>query len=228
MAEIVDQVYDMLKEKGYTIADFMQALGAVNTSLLNMSSDTQKMFNKYYDMLISGVCGKKEKGKVLENLTATLFDADCFCVCRNCRTSTNEVDLMVEWSEKSRMSCLNSAYPYLGERILCECKNYNKPVDVTYVGKFASLMAVSRSNVGIMVSWEGVTGERWNYGCGLIKKYALAEKREIIVVDKYDLEKIRHGKENILSIIHKKHIALTTDIDYQKYIRHHEAESQLG
>lgn len=44
MAGIVDQVYDMLKEKGYTIADFMQELGAVNTSLLNMSSDTQKMF----------------------------------------------------------------------------------------------------------------------------------------------------------------------------------------
>lgn len=228
MTGIVDQVYDALKENGYTIADFMRELGTTNTSLLNMSSDTQKKFNQCYDMLISGVCDKEEKGKVLENLTAALFNADCFCVRQNCRTSTNEVDLLVEWSEKSRMSCLNLVYPYLGERILCECKNYNKPVGVTYIGKFASLLAVSRTNIGIMVSWEGVTGKKWSDGCGLIKKFALAEKREIIVVDKCDLGKIRDGKENILNIIQKKHLELMTDIDYQRYIQQHEAENNFA
>lgn len=146
-------------------------------------------------------------------------NGDVFCVRKNCRTSTNEVDILVDWSEKSRLFGLNSAYPCFGDLVLCECKNYNKSVGVTYIGKFASLLSVTKAKIGIMVSWEGITGKKWEYGCGLIKKLALAEKREIIVIDKNDLREIRNGNSNLLNIVHKKHLALITDIDYQKYIQ---------
>lgn len=227
MATIVDQVSQLLKENGYTFSDMMREFGANNTSLVNLSSDLQNKFNQYYDQLISGDCQKHTKGQLLENLTELLFNSELFCVRKNCRTSTNEIDILVDWSEKSRLFSLNSAYPCFGDLVLCECKNYNKPVDVTYIGKFASLLCVTKATIGIMVSWEGITGPKWQNGCGLIKKIALSEKREIIVIDKDDLKEIRNGNSNLLNIVHKKHMALITDIDYQKYIQKHEAEEGL-
>lgn len=51
---------------------------------------------------------------------------------------------------------------------------------------------------------------------------------EILVVDKYDLGHIRNGSSNLLKILYEKHLSLVTDIDYQKYIQSHEAESLLN
>ena len=91
-----------------------------------------------------------------------------------------------------------------------------------------SLLSTTRTSTGIMVSWEGVSGQNWRYGSGLIKKLALAEQKEILVVDKYDLGHIRNGSSNLLKILYEKHLSLVTDIDYQKYIQSHEAESLLN
>ena len=79
-----------------------------------------------------------------------------------------------------------------------------------------------------MVSWEGISGRKWSYGSGLIKKLALAEQKNILVIDKNDLKQIRDDTSNLLSILHEKHLSLVTDIDYQKYIHSHEAESLLN
>lgn len=40
---------------------------------------------------------------------------------------------------------------------LIECKNHKEPVNVGLVGKFYSLMEVSKIDVGIFISKEGVT-----------------------------------------------------------------------
>ena len=79
-----------------------------------------------------------------------------------------------------------------------------------------------------MVSWEGVSGQSWQYGSGLIKKLALAEKKKILVIDKHDLEYIRRGSSNLLKILYEKNLSLATDVDYKKYIQSHEAESLLN
>lgn len=110
---------------------------------------------------------------------------------------------------------------------MCECKNYENSIGVTYIGKFASLLFATSTSTGIMVSWEGVSGQKWSYGSGLIKKLALAEQKMILVINKYDLKQIRDGSSNLLSILYEKYLSLATDIDYQKYIQSHEAESLL-
>lgn len=223
----MDDITRVLAEKGYTISDFLRELGAENTTLVNLSRDQQAEFDLCYDQLVAQDYNQYTKGKLLEKISAILFDGDIFRVIKNCRTSTNEIDLLVDWTEKARLYGLNQAFPCIGERVLCECKNYTKPVSVTYVGKFASLLCVTKADIGIMISWEGVTGRGWQDGSGLIKKLALAKECKIVVIDREDLKRIRSRDTCILNLIHEKDLALLTDIDYRKYIVNHEAEVEL-
>ena len=161
-------------------------------------------------------------------MTSILFEKsveNLFDVYRNCRTSTNEIDLLIRWTENARLSGINNAFPCFGESFLAECKNYDGSVSVTFVGKFCSLMSVANTNFGIMVSWDGVSGRtKWNDSKGLIKKIALHESKYIIVIDKNDLKQICDRKKNLFSLIYDKYVALKEEIDYETYIVKHEAE----
>ena len=89
-------------------------------------------------------------------------------------------------------------------------------------------MAVTNTDFGVMVSWDGVTGRsKWSDSLGLIKKIALGEKRYIIVLDKYDLKKIYNKEKSLFSIVYDKYTALKYEIDYSKYIEKHEAEISM-
>lgn len=113
----------------------------------------------------------KIKGKALEELVSYMFEATggYFEIYNNIRNGANEVDLFVCFSNKGRY--LSRA---LGEKysdIICECKNYEKKVSVTYVGKFYSLMQSTNNKIGIMFSYDGFSGQSWNAAAGLAKKY---------------------------------------------------------
>ena len=87
MNEVFEQATKLIEENGYSIQDYLHEIGAYSSSLMNLSSETQKKFNNYYDQLIVGVTGKREKGELLEKLTSSLFSNDVFCIRRNCRTT---------------------------------------------------------------------------------------------------------------------------------------------
>lgn len=79
-----------------------------------------------------------------------------------------------------------------------------------------------------MIAWDGITARSaWSDSKGLIKKIALKEDIYIIIIDKYDLEKIYKQESNIFSLLHDKYIGLKNEIDYSKYIQTHEAEEKL-
>lgn len=221
----------LLSEVGLTLPQLLQKLGKNKSTLLNMDEMHLKYFMEIYDKIDKGEYEKTEKGKLLEKLSVILFresSQKLFRVRSNCRTSTNEVDSLIEWTEYARISGLCNAYPCFSDSFICKCKNYKGQVDVTYVGKFCSLLAVSDIKLGIMISWEGITGRnKWDAAKGLVKKIALREKIYIIVLDKDDLREIYENKNNIFSLIHEKYLALKTDIDYTKYIQKHGAEDQL-
>ena len=96
------------------------------------------------------------------------------------------------------------------------------------MGKFASLLITTETKLGIMVTWNGVTGRnRWSDSQGLIKKIALRQNIYIIVLDKNDFKRICDKKDNIFSIIDEKYTSLKNDIDYNVYIKKHETENIL-
>lgn len=228
---VVEQVEDLLNEAGYTLADLINRIGNKNSKLLMLDDTSYQKYVQLYDLIVNGKLTKDEKGKKLEEITSLLFQnsvSGLFDVYRNCRTSTNEMDLLVRWTDNARLSNINTAFPCFGDSFLCECKNYDGKVNVTYVGKFCYLMNVTNTSLGIMVAWEGITSRsKWSDSSGLIKKYALKENRYVVVLTKNDFERIYKKEANIFSIVNDKYLALKNEIDYDKYILKHEAEAEL-
>ena len=228
---VVKQVEDLLNEAGYTLADLINRMGNKNSKLLMLDDANYQKYVQIYEELVNGKLTTGEKGKKLEEITSLLFQnsvSGLFDVYRNCRTSTNEMDLLVRWTDNARLSNIASAFPCFGDSFLCECKNYEGRVNVTYVGKFCYLMTVTNTSLGIMIAWEGVTSRgKWSDSSGLIKKYALRENRYVVVLTKDDFQRIYKKEANIFSIINDKYLALKNEIDYDKYILKHEAEDAL-
>ena len=207
----------LLKQAGYTLSDFMRDASKYNSSLVQMKDEDLTEFQRLYDEIDKGNLSRGEKGKKLEELTTLLFEksvVNLLQVYKNCRTSTNEIDLLVKWTDQANLSGISQSFSFLGDSFLCECKNYEGAVGVTYVGKFCSLMLVTNTDFGVMISWDGVTGRsKWSDSQGLIKKFALSAKKYIIVLEKNDIEKIYTLKKTLFSLIHDKYLALKDDID---------------
>lgn len=229
--EKIENIGQLLNQAGYTLADLIRESSRTNSKLLMMTDENRDKCIEIYDIIKNDSLSSGTKGKKLEELTYILFNKsveNVFDVYRNCKTSTNEIDLMIRWTENARLAGINSAFPCFGESFLCECKNYKGPVDVTYVGKFGHLMTISNVDFGIMVSWKGISGKtKWDAAKGLIKKFALHENKYIVVIDKDDIFEICEKKKSIFSLIYDKYMALKLEIDYSTYLKKHGAEDIL-
>lgn len=173
---------------------------------------------------------KAEKGKSLEDIVTFLFknSGDLFCVDRNLRTSTNEIDQLLTLTPKGKVLCQHNLIDAKLEQFLAECKNYHTRINVTYVGKFCSLLLTTQTLLGILFSYHGVTGSGWNDGTGLIKKFYLHKEHKnerycILDFNIEDFKRIKEG-ENVLQLIHEKLLSLQIDTDYSSYISKHPAE----
>ena len=168
--------------------------------------------------------------EALEKLVSYLLtiSGNIFYVDRNLRTSTNEIDQLVSLTPKGKILL---SYHLVNSKLECflgECKNYDKSVSVTYIGKFCSLLLTNNVKIGILFSYHGVSGTGWSNGSGLIKKFYLHKEK---LEDKYciidfsikDFESILEGK-NMLQIIEEQLKSLQFDTDYSRYLSKHPAE----
>lgn len=224
---VVRDIENLLADNGMTVSQLINQLGRRNSTVLNLSDRKQKEFRSLYDQIDSDRFNKTEKGKKLEQLVSILFGEDSLFDCgQNFRTSTNEIDLLLSWGKKARSAGIANAFPCFGNTFICECKNYETKMKVTYVGKFFSLLAVTKMKFGLIVAWEGITGRgEWVDSKGFIKKVALSDDTFIVSLDKHDLKQIYDQSRNVYSILMDKYEALKTDISYEKYISSHEAEA---
>lgn len=223
-------IEQILEKNDLTLSDFLAAVDFDNSSLLRLGKCQQDNFIKIYNEIIKlkGKSSQRTKGKLLEDLVSIIFDVNLLEQARNIRTATNEIDMLLVWSEIARTSNIDHRFPCFGESFLCECKNYNKKVDVTYVGKFYSLLKVSGAKFGVMVAWEGITGRgKWIDAHGLTKKIALKDNVYIVILDRKDLKLIYDEKINIFSLLNKKYIELKNDVDFSKDITSHEQEERF-
>ncbi|SFU95733.1 hypothetical protein [Butyrivibrio sp. M55] len=225
----VQDIEDIILESGLKFPDLFNSFVEKNSRLIQLSENNHNRYCELYEEVFSVSSTTKEKGNKLEDLIVFLFKNAfpiIFEVKRNCRTSTNELDLLISWTQQAKSSGILKELCGLGNAFLCECKNYKGKVDVTYIGKFMSLLCCSDTKLGVMVAWDGVTGNGWKAGMGLIKKIALSEKRYILVITKEDLESIYLKKDNLFNILMKKYAALKQDIEYASFIKRHELEDR--
>lgn len=170
------------------------------------------------------------KGEALEKLVSYLLNISggIFVVDRNLRTSTNEIDQVVSLNEKGRVLLGHNLINSKLDNFLGECKNYNKSISVTYIGKFCSLLLTNNTKIGILFSYYGVSGSGWSNGAGLVKKFYLHKE---MIEDRYciidfsinEFEAILNGK-NLLQIIEEQLKSLQYDTDYSHYLAKHPAE----
>ena len=172
------------------------------------------------------------KGEALEELVSYLItiSGGIFYVDRNLRTSTNEIDQIVSLTPKGKILLGHHLINSKLESFLGECKNYNKSVDVTYVGKFCSLLLTNQIKFGLLFSYHGISGSRWSNASGLIKKFYLHKEKDedrycIIDFSRDDFIAVDNG-ENFLQIVENKLMALRFDTDYARYLSKHPAELQ--
>ncbi len=199
-------------------------------------SDLEK---QEYDKLLddfkrknSSKCSTKEKGNSLENIASfVLKSGNVFEVYKNVRTSTNELDQLVKTTSNGSILCSNGILDARLKNFIGECKNYNKGVSVTYVGKVCSLLQTMNLKLCILFSYKGITGSGWKDACGLVKKFYMSKEKNdekycIIDFNINDFESIKSGN-NFLKIIEDKILALKIDTDYTNFLSSHEAEKLL-
>lgn len=197
-------------------------------------SDEQKMkYDKLLERFIevnSSSSDNAEKGKALEEISEYLLSISggIFNIDRNLRTTTNEIDLLIKLNTKGLML---RKIDVIDKRLKCfisECKNYNKKVSVTYIGKFISLLISNQVKIGLFFSYKGISGENWNNAAGLIKKFYLSKEN---LQDRYciidfnidEFIRIKQG-DNLLQILNEKITSLRFDTDYTAYLSKHPAE----
>lgn len=229
--DVIKKSEVFLNEIGMTPLDWLLTMGKYKATILQLSGANFQQFADLYEKLSKKDYQKSEKGHLLEELAYLLLYQGyhgLFECRKNIHTSSNEIDIQLCWSENARLAGLHQAFPFLGNSFLCECKNYNKKVDVTYVGKFFSLLKVADCKIGIMIAWDGIScRSKWADASGLIRKIALKDNTYILVIEKSDLARIYNHESNIFSIMHDKYIALQNDINYDTYIKPHEAEKKF-
>lgn len=172
----------------------------------------------------------KTKGQLLEELIKKItIDTKSFDLFENITSDTNEYDIIVKPSELAKRYAYSALPKVIFQPIICECKNYQSTIDVTWVGKFYSLLSISNIKIGIIFSYEGVTGESsndWTNAWGLIRKIYLKDEIAIISISKNELKRIVEG-ENFCDIIEEKYIELQTMTSISNEKIYHSSEEKI-
>lgn len=176
---------------------------------------------------------KKERGDKLEEVVVYLLQTSggIFDIVKNVRTETNEIDQVIQLTTKGKIIKNLGIIDDKFKTFLGECKNHEKKVNVTYVGKFCSLLLTTDTKLGIMFSYHGVTGNGWKDSKGLIKKIYMSKEKEdektcIIDFSYNDFYSILEGN-NFLQIIEDKLVSLKLDTSYANLISKHPAQDIL-
>lgn len=187
----------------------------------------KKLFNSFESANDSQLKAT-DKGTTLENLVVFLAtNTNLFEVIPNVRTSTNEIDTLLRTKPQAK-PILKQFFEIITD-ILFECKNYNKTIGVTWVGKFHSLLKNQNCKFGIIFSYHGFTGNGWNDSVGLTKKIYLKDEIVILDFNYQDFKELQSGR-SFLEIIRNKIDSLKNDTTHEieKYFKPHEAEKILG
>lgn len=189
--------------------------------MLLLNEENKVKLSILIDKIESGLFStEKEKGDALELLTReTLKALKFFEALPNIHTSTNEIDFLCRLSASGNIAKAKGYFHFEND-FLIECKNYARPVNVTYVGKFACLLLSQSKKLGILVSKEGITGSNWSDAYGWTKKLYL--KHDVLIIS-FTLNDFRQliDDKSFFEIIEQKKMDIINDTDINTYLQKH-------
>lgn len=185
----------------------------------------------------------KQTGDKLENIVEFIIRKTFFFeVYKNVRTTTNEIDEVIVLSKlgKQALHKFNLSRDLISipnDIFIGECKNYSKSLNVTYVGKFYSLMKSTNISFGIIFTQHGLTGtsEDFKDAYGLVKVLKIMEdlknpdkKFYILTFTREDYQKMIEG-HNFFELVEAKKLELTLHANYNSFIPdRHEATDEIN
>ncbi len=185
----------------------------------------------------------KSKGDRLENLVEFIIKKSYFFeVYKKVHTETNEIDEVIVLSSRGkqalkRFNLTRDLIPIDENIFLGECKNYESNLNVTYVGKFYSLMTVTDISFGIIFTQKGLTGESESYrdANGLVKVLRMVEKSKnkgkefyILSFALEDYEKLLQGT-TFFELVKAKKLEMQLASNYCNFLKdnQHDSESKI-
>lgn len=169
-----------------------------------------------------------EKGELLEKLAKKVLNVrNIFSVEERVECDSNEIDLLLQPATNNVMYA--SLLPeYLQKDCLVECKNHKKPVDVTLVGKFYSLMRYKKVKFGFMVTNKEITGQSpWEDAVGLTKKIYLRDDTFIINITIKMIKDLLESNTNIINVIKAQVNEIKYHTKFDIHIMSHPAEKLM-
>ncbi len=223
-----------MNDRGYSIEEYLKLKEGLTKNIKYASNFSKENLEEYKILLSkfknSIVQKNNSKGKCLEELVCFMFtNLDLFEIHKNIYTSTNEIDQLVALSDLGKLFKSDGQIDIKSNYILCECKNYSKKVDVTWVGKFCNLLEEQPARIGIIFSYYGFKGRgNWDSAKGLCKKFYYRkekydEKMYVIDFNIDDFDKIADGI-SFLDILSSKVESLEIDTKYEHFISKHPAQ----
>ena len=234
-----------LRKDNYNIKQYLQQIVQNSLDIFNELTSWSDRDKQEYSLLLEelkkpfdkNVETTKSKGDRLENLVSFIIKKSYFFdLYRNVHTGTNEIDEVITLSPagKQALTTYNISRELLeidSDISIGECKNYNSTLNVTYVGKFYSLLVSTDVSFGIIFTQEGLTGNENEYhdAYGLVKVLRIIEKYQnsrdltIIAFTLDDYEKIKDGV-SFFDLIKSKKIALQLSSNYDTFLQeyHHD------
>jgi len=143
-----------------------------------------------------------EKGRAFEDLTCYLFETipGISITQRNQMNAfqNEEIDVAI-WNERSKYGL-----SFLPNIILIECKNWRAPVSSNEVSWFCNKLASRGLDFGILIANNGITGNAQDLTAAhsIIAQH-LAQRRQIVVLTRAEIESLRETSE-IVKLIKQK------------------------
>ena len=164
-------------------------------------------FSPNYVKWLTGKMGDGT-GKAMEHLAHYLLSAIPGCRA-HMRQRTHSTDLDVAGAFEGPVQDFRSD---IGRYFVCECKDWNRPADVTAFAKFSRILDSTKCRFGILFSKKGISGvgETENAEREQLK---LFQDRGIVivVVNESDLNAVSHGA-NFLTMLRTKYEQVRLDL----------------
>ena len=229
--------------RGIPYDDFNNALDESLIKVNNLEpteADKDRVLDMIDKIKADSGMNSYQKGKLFEDMIESIvLSTKIFKTIKNKHTSSNEFDILVGLNTNGKILRAKNIIPsWIPDRFLIECKNHKEPVNVGLVGKFYSVMDVSKINLGIFISKEGVTGKdakHWDDAMAFINKinlkYSESESPKILLdFGINDLETAVKSNINIIETIETRKTQIDLDISggLMEWINPHENQGQFN
>jgi hypothetical protein len=163
--------------------------------------------NKSYVKYLLSSLGEPT-GKALELLAEyTLSIIPGFRTVRRQRTPSTDYDIIC--------SIEGADFDFrgeLGRYMICECKDWSKPVDFGTVAKFCRILDSAKCKSGVIFSKKGITGKGKTKDADRERLKVFQDRAQaILIVDQSDLELIAEG-HNFIAALRRKYEQVRLDL----------------